>query len=95
MMYPNYIKHRDCKLMHDNINKMKDFIYKYKSNIFTHMIDTDPDSQSGLSVFSTYIELGTHKKYIVKTELTYEEIKKCDIENILHRNEYVLFNKLN
>ena len=73
---------------------MKDFIYKYKSNIFTHMIDTDPDSQSGLSVFSTYIELGTHKKYITKKELTYEEIKKCDIENILHRNEYILFNKL-
>lgn len=33
-MYPNYIKHRDWKLMHDNINKMKDFINEYKSNIF-------------------------------------------------------------
>ena len=93
-MYPYYIKHRDCKLLDDNIKKMKDFINKYKSNIFTHMIDTDPDSQSGLSVFSTYIELGTHKKYIVKTELTYEEIKKCDIKNILHKNEDILFNKL-
>ena len=52
MMYPYYIKHRDCKLLDDNIKKMKDFINEYKSHE-----DTVPKRLIDMNIASDYSKL--------------------------------------